>query len=94
MKVFCKNDFTKEDFSNIAMIIDDDKIPLEIRKTAIQLLKAYAKNLYCDESQASLRKTSTGGICRWNNNMLISLPLNDGPIESYPINCPIRKLIK
>lgn len=92
-RVHEKNKFSKEDFDIISEILQCEEFPAEYRNAVISLLRAYCKGLYCDECKGSRRTSSRSGVCVWNNDMPVSLPLNDGPIRSYPTNCPIRKLL-
>lgn len=94
MRAYRKNDFTREDFMRIESLLSDESISEEYRKAVLSLVKAYVKDLYCSDCQASSRTSSTSGVCTWNNDMAVFLPLNDGPLESYPAHCPIRKLLK
>ncbi len=93
-KVYEKNKFTKEDFETISEMLQSEILPLKYKRALLSLLRAYCKGLYCDECKGSKRTSSSGGVCEWNDDMLISLPLNDGPVTSYPSNCPLRKLLK
>jgi len=94
MRVYEKNDFKREDFENLKKLLSDETVSSEYRKTVIALLKAYCKNLYCSECQALVRTSSTDGKCRWNDGMLVFLPMNDGPLMRHPSYCPIRQLLK
>ena len=87
-----KNTFTKGDLEVIREMLLCEN--LKYKKALSSLLEAYCENLYCSECKGSLRTSSNSGVCQWNDDMAISLPLNDGPLTSYPTNCPIRKLIK
>ncbi len=91
-KVYEKNKFTKEDLEAIREMLLCEN--LKYKKALSSLLEAYCENLYCSECKGSLRTSSNSGVCQWNNDMSIALPFNDGPLTSYPANCPIRKLLK
>lgn len=93
-KVYKQNKFTKEDFDVISEMLQCENLTSEYKRALLSLLKAYCKGLYCDECKGSKRTSSSSGVCEWNHDMPVNLPLNDGPLGSYPANCPIRKLIK
>ncbi len=93
-RVYECNNFTKEDLEVIGEILQCESIAPKYKKALLSLLKAYCKDLYCTECKGSARTSSRSGICKWNHDMPVSLPLNDGPLTSYPVDCPIRKLLK
>ena len=93
-RVYEKNKFTKEDLEVIGEMLQDENVSTKHKKALLSMLRAYCKGLYCSECQGSRRTSRSGGVCEWNNSMPIDLPLNDGPLRSYPAECPIRKLIK
>ncbi len=94
MKLYRKNEFTKEDLDFIEKMLNDESLSREYRQAILSLLKAYAKDLYCSDCQGSKRVSSRSGICQWCQDMSITLEFNKGPIEWYPKNCPIRKLLR
>lgn len=93
-RVYKSNEFTQEDFEVICEMLQCENLDPRYKDALLSLLKAYCDDLYCSECQGSARTSSTGGICQWNNNMPVSLKLNDGPLMWYPADCPIRRLLK